>query len=102
MKFIPLILLLLTGCVGIPSTVVKMGGDSIVLPKNHTAKNIDLEIRQGTNIFRMKADYITSKNDPHVISASAEAQADVTKAHYNGISQLLKEVKDGAAKTVVP
>lgn len=72
------------------------------LPKDITAKGISVNVKSGTNTLVFKAEYITSQNNPGVIAASAEGQADLIKAHYEGTSKLTDAAIKAAAKSVVP
>lgn len=91
--------LLASGCIGVPSTKINLQTGSITLPKNHTAKNIDIQIEKDGTVFKVKADYITSKNDPNVIGASAEGQVDIINAHYKGTQGLVDQAIKASAKT---
>lgn len=93
---------LLVGCVRVPTSELRFGNATAVLPKDSSADELKIFVQNGTNIFRFEALNWSTKNNPSVISASAEQ----IKAHYAGASIVIKEgVAAGVAagaKTVVP
>lgn len=118
-----LALSVLCGCqIPVPATKAKIGNVSFALPKNMTAKDLEIrlvttgdfqdglpQIKPGqTNFiqFIFKAKYITSRNDPKVIDASAAGEVDIVNAHYAGAEKIVRAGIDegvkAAKKSVVP
>lgn len=95
-------LALLTGCAVVPTTKIRIGAVSFELPKDFEAVDFSAEGRIGTNLVKIAAKSISTKNNPAVIGAST----DQIRAHYEGAQGLVKVALEasekGAAKAVVP
>lgn len=81
-KLTLLSLLLLSGCVQVPTSRIQFGGAKAFLPKDLTADSIEITLQSGTNKMTFIAKKINTKNNPQVIDAST-AQLD-TVIHATG------------------
>jgi hypothetical protein len=99
-----LILLLCSGCstIRVPQSTYKFNGIDFRLPKDITAKNVEVTVKSGTNTLTFKAAFITSRNDPNVIGATSEGQVDIINAHYKGTSELTDRAIQAAGKVLIP
>lgn len=89
------------GCacaIPVPATKAKMGNIEFALPKDYSARDLEIVVLSGTNRFTLKAKYLSSKNNPEVIASSAAGEVDVIKAHYEGSANLLSKAIEGAVK----
>lgn len=97
------LLILASGCaVRVPQSSYKFGSAHFKLPKDFTAKNLELQIISGTNTLVFKAASITTINNPNVIAASGEAQIELTKEHYNGAAKLTEKAIEASGKVFIP
>jgi hypothetical protein len=99
-----ILVVLNVGCsnVRVPTSSYDLGTVKLALPKNITAKNIEVSVKSGTNTLIFKAAYITSRNDPNVIAATAEGQLEMVKEHYAGAAKLSEIAIEAASKSAVP
>lgn len=81
MKKYSLILLLLTGCINVPTTKMSFGKLKYSNPKQDQIGNFELSIKDTNgNVMTLKASNISATNNAQVISTSSAGQVDIINA----------------------
>ena len=74
-----ILIVILTGCVAVPSTTLSFGNFKYKSPKDADIGSLDITVNTNGTVH-IKASKVNATNNPDVINSSAQGQVDIINA----------------------